>query len=125
MDDPWMYWKGDVPEIFGTALRHHLTVLLLEAAGREQSVSDLVAALEREGFGISGRSSKTVSDTLRWEVRHGRARRVGRNRYVSGTMPKSTKSYIRRQVRARRQRVEAARRRRRQRELEQRLDPAS
>lgn len=85
-----------------------LSVLLLEA-GRPLTVHDLVNHLGREGFAVRGRASKTVSDTLRSEVRSHRVRRLGRGTYVHGQMPKSTKSRLRRHVRDLRARAAASR----------------
>lgn len=104
-DDEYQLWRAR--RLSGTALRHHLTVLLIEAQV-ERSIGDLVRLIDDEGFTVSGRPSKTISDTLRWEVRHGRARRIGRGRYVAGSMPKSTRSYLRRRVRERRGRLHDA-----------------
>lgn len=58
------------------------------------TVAELVTELHRWGFTVAGRPSKTVSDTLRWEVRRDRVRRRGRGRYQPGPMPRSTEHRI-------------------------------
>jgi hypothetical protein len=75
----------------GLDLRYALVAVLLESR-RERSVRELVVALERDGFALAGRPSKAVADALRWEVRRGRAVRVGRGRYRAGYVAKSTRS---------------------------------
>ena len=72
--------------LVGLELRYALSLELLAAAGNLSMVK-LVAALERDGFLVLGRSSKTVSDALRWEVRRGRVLRLGRGLYASGKVP--------------------------------------
>lgn len=55
------------------------------------TVAELVAELRRWGFTVAGRPSKTVSDTLRWEMGRDRVRRHGRGRYApAGDVPRST-----------------------------------
>lgn len=82
----------------GTNLRYVLTVQLLRCG--TQSVADLVDALEDQGFAIKGRPSKAISDALRWEMAHGRVRRVRHGRYRSDEMPRSTEYRIRERVAA-------------------------
>jgi hypothetical protein len=91
----------------GIDLRYLLTVLLLEQ-GSSRSVDWLVTALRAEGFAVSGRPSKVVSDALRWEVGRGRVLRLGRGRYASGSMPRQTKSRMRRRVGVLRRYAQAA-----------------
>ena len=64
------------------------------------TVPELVVMVEAFGLSISGRASKTVSDSLRWEVRKGRVVRVERSRYRAGSMPRSTEWWIRKQAAA-------------------------
>ncbi|WP_036475896.1 hypothetical protein [Mycobacterium sp. URHD0025] len=82
----------------GTNLRYVLTVQLLQYGA--QSVADLVDALEDQGFTTTGRSSKVISDALRWEMAHGRVRRVRHGRYRPAEMPRSTEYRIRERVAA-------------------------
>lgn len=84
-------------QISGLDLRYALTTLLLRARV-PLTVTELVRALEREGFTCSGRPSKDVSDALRWEIGRGRVVRVRRGVYVIGHMPKQTRSRITRRV---------------------------
>lgn len=84
--------------LHGRDLRYVLTIWLFTVG--EQSVDELVAAVRGGGFDVEGRPSKAVSDALRWEVRRGRVRRVGRGRYARGRMPRSTYSWMRAKVRA-------------------------
>jgi hypothetical protein len=71
-----------------TDLRYVLT-RILQLHG-PMTVAELVAELHRWGFTVAGRPSKTVSDTLRWEMRRDRVRRRGRGRYAQGAVPRST-----------------------------------
>lgn len=64
------------------------------------TVPELVVKAEAFGLPISGCASKTVSDSLRWEVRKGRVVRVDRSGYRAGSMPRSTEWWIRKQVAA-------------------------
>ena len=67
---------------------------------RAMTVPEIVAGVEAFGLSVPGRSSKVVSDALRWEVRKGRIVRLERSRYRTGSMPRSTEWWIRRQVAA-------------------------
>ena len=55
----------------------------------------LVDRLEGAGYRIKGRASKAVSDALRWEAAHGRVVRLGRGRYDTGRIPRSTIAWLR------------------------------
>jgi hypothetical protein len=85
-------------ELRGIELRYALTLLLAQHG--PQSVGELIAALEYQGFSIPGRPSKTVSDALRWEVKHDRVRLHGRGRYAPGPVPRSTEYRIHQRVMA-------------------------
>lgn len=80
----------------GLLLRYFLTTILMEFGPR--TVDELVAAVEREGFVLAGRPSKTVSDALRWEIAHGRVVRLRRATYGLGTIPRQTRSRITKRV---------------------------
>ena len=73
-----------------------LTVVLIECGPR--TVAQLASEVEREGFALSGRPSKTISDALRWEIEHGRVVRLGRASYGPGTMPRQTRRWIEQRV---------------------------
>jgi hypothetical protein len=79
----------------GRELRYRLC-LLVRDAGRPVSVNELVEWLDESGLTVGGRTSKTVSDALRWEIAHGRVVRVGRSMYAPGAIPPSTLWSIRR-----------------------------
>lgn len=83
--------------IAGRDLRYLLTIVLLDVGG-PMTVSDLTTAVERAGFEVDGRPSKTISDALRWEIRKGRVVRADRRVYVTGRIPRSTRSWIRQHV---------------------------
>jgi hypothetical protein len=83
--------------ISGLDVRYVACVCLLDARS-PMTLKQLIAGIEMMGFVVAGRPSKTVSDALRWEVRRGRIRRVGRALYAPGSMPRSTEWYIRRRV---------------------------
>lgn len=78
----------------GRELRYTLTLTLLDA-DRPLGVADLAVALAQQGRTTPGRTGKDISDALRWEVRRGRAVRLGRNRYVAGEIPRSTIHWMR------------------------------
>ena len=80
----------------GTELRYAL-VRLAELIG-PASIPELIAGLQRWGFTVDGRPSKTISDALRWERRRGRVSRWGRGYYNAGEMPRSTEHRIIRRV---------------------------
>ncbi|MEO1064506.1 MAG: hypothetical protein AAFZ07_24060 [Actinomycetota bacterium] len=85
----------------GLDLRYVLTTTLVEH-GRTMTVDELSRSLLASGFTLAGRPSKTISDSLRWEVRRGRVVRLGRGRYGAREMPKSTRHRLRERTRARR-----------------------
>ena len=85
-----------VKTLRGTNLRYTL-IRLLQVCG-PSTVNDLVVALRKWGFTVDGRPSKTVSDALRWERRHGRVRRIDRGLYRAGGMPNGTENRIIRRV---------------------------
>lgn len=64
------------------------------------TVPEIVAGVEAVGLSIPGRASKVISDALRWKVRQGRIVRLERSRYQTGSMPRSTEWWIRKQVAA-------------------------
>lgn len=84
-DEPSMVLRG-------TMLRYVL-IRLIQLNGIT-TMPELLAGLQRWGFAVEGRPSKTVSDALRWELRRGRVESRGRGRYVSGDMPRSTEYRI-------------------------------
>jgi hypothetical protein len=53
-----------------------------------------VRPCRRGGFDVAGRPSKVVSDALRYEIAHGRVRRLKRGRYGPVSMPPSTEYRI-------------------------------
>ncbi len=106
-DGLYLGYVGGRPQIVGLELRYLLTTLLLEAGSR-MTLDALVDAVAHEGFVLRGRPSKVVSDALRWEIGRGRVVRHGRGIYAPGTMPRQTKSRIRRRVRLLRDHVATA-----------------
>jgi len=80
----------------GIELRYALTFYLFQHG--PTTVTDLVDALNYQGFDIAGRASKTVSDALRREIVNGRVRRLKRGRYGPGSMPRATEYRIHRRV---------------------------
>lgn len=94
-----------MPEIRlrGIELRYALTLYLGQHG--PQTVSDLVSALEYQGFSFAGRPSKAVSDALRWEVARGRVVHQRRGLYGPGAVPRSTEYRIHQRVLALRQRA--------------------
>lgn len=86
-------------EITGRDLRYVLTVLLMDF-GDTMSIQDLDRSLQRLRLTPAGRASKTISDALRWEIRRGRVRRWGRGRYRTGSIPRSTRWWLRQHAKA-------------------------
>jgi hypothetical protein len=82
----------------GVELRYVLTWLLAHEG--PATVAELVDRLTMHGFAVGGRPSKTVSDALRWEMRHGRVWPRGRGSYSSGEMPRATEYRIEKRVRS-------------------------
>ena len=82
----------------GTVLRYVLIYLLRLHSPR--TIPELVDGLQKWGFAVEGRPSKTVSDALRWERRRGRVERRGRGRYIAGDVARSTEYRIIRRVEA-------------------------
>jgi len=76
----------------GIELRYVLTRAL--AVRERMTVAELVGELDRQGFAVKGRPTKTVSDALRWEMRRGRVRRHGHGLYGPGVIPRSTEYRI-------------------------------
>lgn len=85
-------------ELRGTNLRYVITLYLAQHG--PQTIPELIDAIEHQGFSIAGRSSKTISDALRWERNYGRVRRMKRGRYGPGEMPRSTEYRIHKRVMA-------------------------
>jgi hypothetical protein len=86
----------DAKTLRGIELRYVLTIQLAQH-GRAR-VAELLDALTAQGFAVDGRPSKSVSDALRWEMAHGRVRRLGRGVYGPAEMPRSTEYRIRNRV---------------------------
>ncbi len=59
------------------------------------TVSELVAYLAEEGYTVSVRASKAISDCLRWEIRRGRVKRVARGCYRYAKAPATTARRVR------------------------------
>lgn len=88
----------DRHQLQGIELRYALTMYLLQHG--PNTVKELVAGLEWQGFAFEGRPSKQVSDALRWERRRGRVRRLARGLYGPGYVPRATEYRIHRRVMA-------------------------
>ncbi len=76
----------------GIELRYVLTMYLLQHG--PTTVDDLIDAIRWQGFDVSGRASKLISDALRWERRRGRVRRLARGLYGPGSIPRATEYRI-------------------------------
>lgn len=82
----------DLLTVSGTDLRYLLTAYLFDHG--PATVEELVDALAYHGFNPGGRSSKSVSDALRWETSRGRVVRSGRGHYGPGSMTRATQHKI-------------------------------
>ncbi|WP_082968462.1 hypothetical protein [Mycobacterium scrofulaceum] len=80
----------------GIELRYVLTMHL--AHNGPATLSEMIEALTAQGFCVSGRASKVISDALRWEMARERVRRVGRGRYAPRSIPRSTEHRIHQRV---------------------------
>ncbi len=80
----------------GIELRYVLTIALIN--GGVMTVADLALELDRRGFTVNGRASKTISDALRWEVQRDRVVRADHGAYGPGYLPRSTEHRIRQRV---------------------------
>jgi hypothetical protein len=84
--------------VSGTDLRYLLTAYLFDHG--PATVEELVDALAYHGFRPPGRSSKAVSDALRWETARSRVVRLRRGHYRPGSMTRATEHRILQRVRA-------------------------
>lgn len=82
--------------IYGVELRYVLTFYLSQHG--PTTIPDLIDALEYYNFELPGPAPKWVSDALRWEIAHGRVRRLRRGLYGPDEIPRSTKDRIRKRV---------------------------
>jgi hypothetical protein len=82
----------------GIELRYALTLYLFQHG--PATVPDLIDALEHQGFGIPAPAGKSISDALRWEMGHGRVRRLARGKYGPVSMPRATEHRIHARVMA-------------------------
>ncbi|BBZ71622.1 hypothetical protein [Mycobacterium paraseoulense] len=80
----------------GIELRYVLTMHL--AHNGPATIGEMIEALTAQGFRVSGRASKVISDSLRWEMGRDRVRRVGRGRYGPRSIPRSTEHRIHQRV---------------------------
>jgi hypothetical protein len=69
--------REETDDIRGRVLRFLIT-RELQRERRAMTVKEIIARLEGYGFTILGRASKTVSDSLRWEIAKGRVVRIRR-----------------------------------------------
>jgi hypothetical protein len=76
----------------GYELRCVLTLHLFQHG--KATVADLIDVLDFHGFEVAGRASKAVSDALRYEIAHGRVRRLRRGQYGPASMPRATEYRI-------------------------------
>jgi hypothetical protein len=84
--------------VTGTDLRYLLTAYLFDHG--PATVEELVDALAYHGFQPAVRTSKSVSDALRWEMAHGRVIRSRRGHYRPGSMTRAVQHRILQRVRA-------------------------
>jgi hypothetical protein len=80
----------------GIELRYVLTMHL--AHNGPATIVEMMDALSAQGFCVSGRVSKVISDALRWEMGRDRVRRLGRGLYGPRYIPRSTEYRIHQRV---------------------------
>jgi hypothetical protein len=90
-------WWDPPGRLVGINLRSW-AVLQLADDGGVLDIAELVDRVERAGFTVEGRPSKTISDALRWEVARRRVVRLARGRYAVGRLAKVTKHRMRRRL---------------------------
>ncbi len=92
-----MAWRRDRDE-YDDALRGRgLRFVLLEEIRRRgtMTVAEMVVVVGEHGYPVRGRTSKTISDALRWEVARGRVQRIARGVYRYGRVPATTARRVR------------------------------
>lgn len=109
--DPWGRPLIRPDKLSRLDLRYFVSEVMAAAPHRIWTPTELAAEVEAAGFRFAGRPGKVVSDHLRAEVNRGRAVRVGRGRYRSGTIPGSTRRRMQYAVRHRRDALAEHRRR--------------
>lgn len=91
---------GNASEVSGIELRYLLTSHLFDSGpATVEELADALA-LACQGFRVSGRPSKSISDALRWEIGHGRVVRLKRGKYRAAWMPRTTEYRINQRVKA-------------------------
>ena len=80
----------------GIELRYVLTMHL--ARNGPATIAEMMDALDAQGFCVSGRASKAISDALRWEMGRERVRRLGRGLYGPRYVPRGTEYRIHQRV---------------------------
>ena len=103
-----MFDPDELSEVRGTLLRSLLTLVLDAERPLVMSLPELAAGVAASGFRVAGRSSKNISDALRWEVGRGRVVRVGRGRYAAGRVAKTTRRRMRGRIANQRRLIAAA-----------------
>jgi hypothetical protein len=91
-------------QLHGIELRYVLTMHLMQNG--PATIAELIDALNRHGFCVRGRTSKAVSDALRWEIGRHRVRRLSRGVYAAAYIPHATEYRILNRVRALRESAE-------------------
>lgn len=84
-------------ELRGRGLRHVLVVCLADA-DRPLDLQVLAETVTSLGVRLPSAPTKLISDSLRWEIRRGRVRRVRRGTYEFAGAPPSTMRWIRTRV---------------------------
>jgi hypothetical protein len=82
--------------LHGIELRYVLTMHL--AHNGLATIAEMMDALNAQGFCVSGRASKAISDALRWEMGRERVRRLGRGLYGPRYIPRGTEYRIHQRV---------------------------
>src|SRR3546814_5023659 len=100
--DPWGRPLVRPDQLSCLDLRYFLSEVMAADPHRVWTPPELAAEVEAAGFRFVGRPGKVVSDHLRAEVNRGRAIRVGRGRYRSGSIPGTTRRRMQYAVRHRR-----------------------
>jgi hypothetical protein len=80
----------------GIELRYVLTMHV--AHHGRATIAEMIDALNAQGFCVTGRASKAISDALRWETGRDRVRRLGRGLYGPGYIPRGTEYRIHQRV---------------------------
>jgi hypothetical protein len=81
-------------------LLRYWVCLQLQAAQEPMRIRDLVTLFDQTPYEVRGRTSKAISDTIRWATPRGWLHAMGRGMVRPGRIPESTQRYMRQKLEA-------------------------